>query len=103
MEWLDRHDEFVAMGESATDTEINETLETLSDINNATGFFNLFYSIFFPGKVIAIKYSANLFYRSIETNRHALSGTDDRKTLGQHLIYAKSVILRAKEMRIIKR
>lgn len=100
-EWEKRHDEFVDAGETATPQMIDSIIRELSDAATKSGskggFINSIIGKKSNGELARHKVSAETLARSIQRNKNAEQGTDERKELGQHLIYAQSLLGRVNE------
>ena len=100
-EWEKRHDEFVDAGETATPQMIDSIIRELSDaatkLGSKGGFINSIIGKKSNGELARHKVSAETLARSIQRNKNAEQGTDERKELGQHLIYAQSLLGRVNE------
>ena len=100
-EWEKRHDEFVDAGETATPQMIDSIIRELSDAATKSGskggFINSIIGKKSNGELARQKVSAETLARSIQRNKNAEQGTDERKELGQHLIYAQSLLGRVNE------
>lgn len=100
-EWETRHQEFVDAGNNATPEHIDSLLKNLKDASKkASGKRGVINSIFGKksnGDYARSAYAADHYHASISKLKNSAKDTEDRKTLGQHITYAKSLLNRMNE------
>ncbi len=97
-EWETRHDEFVTVGDRATPEQINKIVSALGvaakQASSKRGFLNQIVGKQSNGDLARMAHGAETLAKNIQRNRNAKLGTDERKELGQHLVYAVSLLKR---------
>lgn len=95
-EWETRHDEFVTVGDRATPEQIDKIVKALIDASKQAsgkrGFLNQIVGKQSNGDFARMAHGAETLAKNIQRNRNAKTGTDERKELGQHLVYAVSLL-----------
>jgi len=98
LDWETRHDEFVTVGDRATAEQIDKIVKALIDganqANRKRGFLNQIVGNRSNGDLARQALAAENLAKSIQKNSNAKPGTDQRKELGQHLVYAVSLLKR---------
>ena len=79
------------------DSIIRELSDAATKLGSKGGFINSIIGKKSNGELARHKVSAETLARSIQRNKNAEQGTDERKELGQHLIYAQSLLGRVNE------
>ena len=99
-EWETRHDEFVTVGDRATPEQINKIVSALTvaakEAGGKRGFLNQIVGKQSNGDLARQAHGAEILAKNIQRNSNAKPGTDERKELGQHLVYAVSLLKRMK-------
>jgi hypothetical protein len=99
-EWETRHDEFTTVGDRATPEQINKIVSALGvaakQASGKRGFLNKIVGKQSNGDLARMAHSAETLAKNIQRNSNAKPGTDERKELGQHLVYAVSLLKRIK-------
>jgi hypothetical protein len=97
-EWETRHDEFTTVGDRATPEQINKIVSALGvaakQAGGKRGFLNKIVGKQSNGDLARMAYGAETLAKNIQRNSNAKPGTDERKELGQHLVYAVSLLKR---------
>ena len=97
-EWETRHDEFVTVGDRATPEQINKIVSALGvaakQASSKRGFLNQIVGKQSNGDLARMAQGADTLAKNIQRNSNAKPGTDERKELGQHLVYALSLLKR---------
>ena len=97
-EWETRHDEFVTVGDRATPEQINKIVSALDvaakQVIGKRGFLNQIFGKQSNADLARMAHGAETLAKHIQRNRNAKPGTDERKELGQHLVYAVSLLKR---------
>jgi hypothetical protein len=97
-EWETRHDEFTTVGDRATPEQINKIVSALGvaakQASSKRGFLNKIVGRQSNGDLARMAQVAETLAKSIQRNSNANPGTDERKELGQHLVYAVSLLKR---------
>ncbi len=97
-EWETRHDEFVTVGDRISPEQIDKIINALDlaakQANSKQGFLNQIIGKQSNGELARMAYAAERHAKNIQRNRNAKPGTDERKELGQHLVYAMSLLKR---------
>ena len=97
-EWETRHDEFVTAGDRATPEQINKIVSALGiaakQASGKRGFLNQIVGNQSNSDLARMAHSAETLAKNIQRNSNAKPGTDERKELGQHLVYAVSLLKR---------
>ena len=97
-EWETRHHEFVTVGDRATPEQIDKIVKALIDASKQAsgkrGFLNQIAGKQSNGDLARMAHGAETLAKNIQRNRSAKTGTDERKELGQHLVYAVSLLKR---------
>lgn len=100
-EWETRHDEFVKKGDEATDKHINKVVYDLEDFAKyAEGKKGLMNSVFGKksnSELGTYAHSALVLSKNIERLRPYNKGTEERKELGQQLIYGETLLRKMNE------
>lgn len=101
-EWESRHSEFTKAGNDATDKHISEIKSKLKALENKSsnkkGTLNSIFGKRSTSDLGMISHSAKTLSNHIDKNKDAKLGTDERKELGQHLIYAKNLLAKHKDL-----
>jgi hypothetical protein len=99
-EWETRHDEFTTVGDRATPEQINKIVSALGvaakQASSKRGFLNKIVGRQSNGDLARMAQGAETLAKNIQRNSNAKPGTDERKELGQHLVYAVSLLKRIK-------
>ena len=99
-EWETRHTEFTNAGDRATPEHINKIVNDLNDTaqraNGKRGFLNQILGDQSNGDLARTAHAAETLAKHITRNSNAKPGTEQRKELGQHLVYARSLLSRFK-------
>jgi hypothetical protein len=97
-EWETRHDEFVTVGDRATPEQINKIVSALGvaakQASSKRGFLNQIVGKQSNGDLARMAHGAETLAKNIQRNSKAKLGTDERKELGQQLVYAVSLLKR---------
>lgn len=97
-EWETRHDEFVTIGDRATPEHINKIVKALigaaQQASGKRGFINQIIGKKSNGDLARMAHAAETLAKNIQRNSNAKPGSDERKELGQHLVYAVSLLKR---------
>ena len=97
-EWETRHDEFSTVGDRATPEQINKIVNALGvaakQAGSKRGFLNQIVGKQSNGDLARMAHGAETLAKNIQRNSRAEPGTDERKELGQHLVYAVSLLKR---------
>lgn len=97
-EWETRHDEFTTVGDRASPEQINKIVSALSiaakQASSKRGFLNQIVGKQSNGDLARMAQGAETLAKNIQRNSNAKLGTDERKELGQHLVYALSLLKR---------
>jgi len=97
-EWETRHDEFTTVGDRATPEQINKIVSALGvaakQASSKRGFLNQIAGKQSNGDLARMAHGAETLAKNIQRNRNSKPGSDDRKELGQHLVYAVSLLKR---------
>jgi hypothetical protein len=97
-EWETRHDEFVTVGDRATPEQINKIVSALDvaakKASSKRGFLNQIFGKQSNGDLARIAHGAETLAKNIQRISNAKPGTDERKELGQQLVYAVSLLKR---------
>jgi len=97
-EWETRHDEFTTVGDRATPEQINKIVSALGvaakQASSKRGFLNKIVGKQSNGDLARMAQGAETLAKNIQRNSNAKPGTDERKELGQHLVYAVSLLKR---------
>jgi hypothetical protein len=97
-EWETRHDEFTTVGDRATPEQINKIVSALGvaakQASSKRGFLNKIVGKQSNGDLARMAHSAEILAKNIQRNRNSKLGSDERKELGQHLVYAVSLLKR---------
>ncbi len=97
-EWETRHDEFTTVGDRATPVQINKIVKALVGAAQQTGskrgFLNQLVGKQSNGDLARMAHVAETLAKNIQRNINTKPGTDERKELGQHLVYAVSLLKR---------
>ena len=97
-EWETRHDEFTTVGDRATPEQINKIVKALisaaQQAGRKRGFLNQLVSKQSNGDLAQMAHGAETLAKNIQKNSNANPGSDERKELGQHLVYAVSLLKR---------
>ena len=97
-EWETRHDEFTTVGDRATPEQINKIVKALVGAAQQTGskrgFLNQLVGKQSNGDLARMAHVAETLAKNIQKNSNAKPGSDERKELGQHLVYAVSLLKR---------
>lgn len=97
-EWEARHDEFTTVGDRATPEQINKIINALGiaakQAVGKRGFLNQIFGKQSNGDLARMAQVAETLAKNIQKNKNAKPGTDERKELGQHLVYAVSLLKR---------
>jgi len=97
-EWETRHDEFTTVGDRATPEQINKIVSALGvaakQASGKRGFLNQIVGKQSNGDLARMAQGAETLAKNIQRNSNAKPGTDERKELGQHLVYAVSLLKR---------
>jgi len=97
-EWETRHDEFTTVGDRATPEQINKIVSALGvaakQASSKRGFLNQIVGRQSNGDLARMAHGAETLAKNIQRNSNAKPGTDKRKELGQHLVYAVSLLKR---------
>lgn len=105
-EWEERHDEFVRAGEAATSEQVKNVISHLDNLSNKAdkkrGFLNTLTGKTSNGDLARTSYAAGHLKKLLLQNINAAPGSEERKELGQHLVYAKSLLNRNKELLGVK-
>lgn len=95
-EWTQRHQEFTDAGRNATHQSIKKTLDDLAEFSKKSfgkrGVLNSIFGKKSNGDLDRASHAADTLHQNISKNANAKHGTDARKELGQHLIYARSLM-----------
>jgi len=98
LEWETRHDEFTTVGDRATPEQINKIVSALGvaakQASSKRGFLNQIAGKQSNGDLARMAQGAETLAKNIQRNSNAKPGTDERKELGQHLVYAVSLLKR---------
>ena len=97
-EWETRHDEFTTVGDRATPEQINKIVKALigaaQQAGSKRGFLNQLVGKQSNGDLARMAHVAETLAKNIQKNSNAKPGSDERKELGQHLVYAVSLLKR---------
>ena len=97
-EWETRHDEFVTVGDRTTPEQINKIVKALigaaKQADGKRGFLNQIVGKQSNGDLARMAHAAETLAKNIQRNSNAKPGTDERKELGQHLVYAVGLLKR---------
>ena len=97
-EWETRHDEFVTVGDRATPEQINKIVSALGvaakQASSKRGFLNQIVGKQSNDDLARMAHGAETLAKNIQRNSNTRPGTDERKELGQHLVYAVSLLKR---------
>ena len=100
-DWETNHDEFTTVGDRATPEQINKITSALDDAAaravDKRGVVNSIFGKQSNGDLARKAFSAQVLSKNIKRNSNAKPGTDERKELGQHLVYAASLLKSIKE------
>lgn len=95
-EWETRHQEFVDAGNNAKPEHIDSLLKNLKDASKKAsqkrGVMNKIFGKKSNGDLARTAYGADHYHASISKLRNSAKDTEDRKTLGQHITYAKTLL-----------
>ena len=101
-DWESRHDEFTKAGAEATPDHISKVQSQLKKLSSKAeskrGILNQIVGKRSNGDLSRAAFVADGYHKLLDKNKNAKHGTDDRKELGQHLTYAKSLIARHKDL-----
>jgi hypothetical protein len=104
-EWETRHDEFVTVGNRATPQQINKIINALDDAaKRATekrGVVNSIFGKQSNGDLARKAFGAQVLSKSLQRNRNSKPDTEERKELGQHLVYAVSLMKEGMEESVV--
>jgi hypothetical protein len=105
-EWEVRHKEFVDQGNAATREQVKSYISHLENLLDITkkkrGMLNQVFGKFNNQELAMAETAANVFIKSLKKNINAEMNTDDRKQLGQHMIYARSLLNKYKPLLMVK-
>jgi hypothetical protein len=97
-EWETRHNEFVTVGDKATPEQINKIVKALvgaaQQAGSKRGFLNQLVGKQSNDDLARMAHGAETLAKNIQKNSNAKPGSDERKELGQHLVYAVSLLKR---------
>ena len=97
-EWETKHDEFTTVGDRATPEQIHKIVSALGvaakQAGSKRGFLNQIIGKQSNGDLARMAHNAETLAKNIQRNSNAKPGTDERKELGQHLVYAVSLLKR---------
>ena len=97
-EWETKHDEFTTVGDRATPEQINKIVSALGvaakQASGKRGFLNKIIGKQSNGELARMAHGAEILAKNIQRNRNSKPGSDERKELGQHLVYAVSLLKR---------
>ena len=97
-EWETRHNEFVTVGNRATLEQINKIVKALvgaaQQAGSKRGFLNQLVGKQSNGDLARMAHGAETLVKNIQKNSNAKPGSDERKELGQQLVYAVSLLKR---------
>ena len=97
-EWETRHNEFVTVGDKATPEQINKIVKALvgaaQQAGSKRGVVNRIFGKQSNDDLARMAHGAETLAKNIQKNSNAKPGTDERKELGQHLVYAVSLLKR---------
>jgi hypothetical protein len=100
-DWEKNHDEFTTVGDRATPVQIKKIISDLDDAAKRTvakrGVVNSIFGKQSNGDLARKAASAQALSKNIKRNSNAKPGTTERKELGQHLVYAASLLKSIKE------
>jgi hypothetical protein len=90
------HDEFAIVGDRATPVQIKKVISALDDAAKRAidkrGVVNSIFGKQSNGDLARKAFGAQVLSKNIQRNINAKLGTSDRKELGQHLVYAASLL-----------
>jgi len=97
-EWETRHDEFTTIGDRATPEQIHKIVSALGvaakQAGSKRGFLNQIIGKQSNGDLARMAHGAEILAKNIQRHSNAKPGSDERKELGQHLVYAVSLLKR---------
>jgi len=97
-EWETKHDEFTTVGDRATPEQINKIVKALigaaQQARSKRGFLNQIVGKQSNGDLARMAHGAETLAKNIQRHSNAKTGTDERKELGQQLVYAVSLLKR---------
>ena len=97
-EWETRHNEFVTVGDKATPEQINKIVKALvgaaQQAGSKRGVVNRIFGKQSNDDLARMAHGAETLAKNIQKNSNAKPGSDERKELGQHLVYAVSLLKR---------
>ena len=97
-DWETRHNEFVTVGDKATPEQINKIVKALvgaaQQAGSKRGVVNRIFGKQSNDDLARMAHGAETLAKNIQKNSNAKPGSDERKELGQHLVYAVSLLKR---------